>query len=233
MQTEIWKTINSHYEKARNCLWAPTNAYEWHRDEDSGMYHLWNAYYLAVMEAEKEQLLYARVLMMMNDELYNVHIYDRFHKYIKPAKVAYEAAMIEGSKKPSTKELEKVNHLYNSLEYVLKKTDNSLEQSVDAYSQIDGLNEVENFCFHDSKVIRFEHTENIAQLTLDYYGLAVTFEFIGLVELEINGDPTCCWINDFYCYRQFGNSNICKFDIGSYRITCEKIRVISVEQKYD
>ena len=61
-------------------------------------------------------------------------------------------------------------------------------------------------------------------------GLVVTFEFEGLVDIEVNGDPTTNWINDFYCYPAFHNKDLLKFDIGYYRILCEKIKVIAVER---
>ena len=227
---DIWKAIAEDYDMAKQCLWCPKHACNWFRQEDKGRYHLWKAYYAATQAETKANLLYARVLMMMNDEQYNAWEHDRFRKYVAPAKEAYEAAIREVGKQPTAKEMEKVNFLYDSLQYVLKKTENTSEQVIEAYKLIEGLNDVQDFCFHDSKPIWFEHTSETARLKLDFDGLVVTFEFEGLVDIEVNGDPTTNWINDFYCYPAFHNKDLLKFDIGYYRILCEKIKVIAVER---
>ena len=113
-----------------------------------------------------------------------------------------------------TKEMEKVNFLYDSLKYVLKKIENTSEQVIEAYKHIEGLNDVQDFCFHDSKQIWFEHTSETAKLKLDFDGIVVTFGFDGIIDIEVNGDPTMNWINDFYCYPAFHNKNVLHFDIG-------------------
>ena len=100
---DIWNSIANDYEEAKKCLWCPKNSGVWYRDEDKGMYHLWRAYFEAVQATTKDDLLYARVLMMMNDEQHNLHEYTRFHKYIAPAKEAYERAIQRGNNKLTKK----------------------------------------------------------------------------------------------------------------------------------
>ncbi|MDO4491815.1 MAG: hypothetical protein Q4B85_12180 [Lachnospiraceae bacterium] len=227
---DIWKTIAEDYEIAKQCLWCPKHPGGWIRQEDKGRYYLWKAYYAATQTEPKDYLLYARVLMMMNDEQHHAWEYDRFHKYIAPAKEAYAVAIHEGGKQPTAKEIEKVNFLFDSLQYVLKKTENTSEQVIDAYKLIEGLNDIQDFQFHDSKPIWFEHTSDRATLKLDFDGVVVTFSFEGLIDIEVNGDPTTNWINDFYCYPAFHNKDVLQFDIGYYRILCEKINVTDVER---
>ena len=231
MYSELWQKIADNYRTAKDCLWCPRHAGVWMRQDDKGRYHLWQAYYEAMTSEKKEDpLLYARILMMMSHENYNYSDYDRFHKFIAPAKDAYEDARASGQT-VSDKELEEVNRYYDSLRYVLKKTENTKEQITDAYSCVEGLNDIEEFCFHDSKPVHFEHQDNRALLKLDYDGLCVTFEFTGLMDVQVDGDPTCNWINDFYCYPLFWNPKYYYFDVGYYRITCEHIKVIEVTQE--
>ncbi|MCQ2439202.1 MAG: hypothetical protein MJ074_05540 [Oscillospiraceae bacterium] len=221
----LWKRIVDNYQIAKQCLWCPKNASGWHRQEDKGRYHLWQAYYEAkTAEHIIDNLLYARILMMMSHEHFNVSDYDRFHKYIAPAREAYSKAVATGQT-VTEQELKAVNLSFESLQYTLKKTENTREQSMAAYACVDGLNDIKDFCFHDSKPVYFEHQDNRALLKLDYDGICVTFEFTDLLEFEANGDPTCNWINDFYCYPLFHNPEYYFFDVGYYRITCKQIRV--------
>ena len=227
MDTGIWKTISDEYKAAKKCLWCPKHSGNWWRDDDGGMYHLWRAYHLATAAEEKDSLLYARILMMMNDEIHNVYSHTRFHKYVEPAMAFYNKA-IEAGDKPCEKELEKARFYYNSLKYELEMTAETSEQYEKSYSMIPGLNEIEDFQFHDSKPLHFEHDSTSAKLVLKYDSVTVTFAFEGLVEIEVNGDPTVNWINDFYCYRAFHNDKLLKFDIGYYRILCENINIVKV-----
>ena len=95
MNFSKWLEIESDYEAAKACLWRPREAGEWHRVYAKGHFHLWKAYYAATQEEEKQDLLYARILMMMADEdredRFNNYI--RCHRYIAPAKHAYERAI--------------------------------------------------------------------------------------------------------------------------------------------
>ena len=75
MNVELWSEISDEYNAAKKCLWCPEHATEWLRDDDEGMYRLWRAYHLAANAEEKNDLLYARVLMMMSDEQHNIHSY--------------------------------------------------------------------------------------------------------------------------------------------------------------
>ena len=231
MYSELWEKIAADYKTAKDCLWCPRHSDGWMRQEDKGRCHLWQAYYAAKTSEEKEDpLLYARILMMMSHENYNYSDYDRFHKFIGPAKEAYEDAMASGQH-VSDKELEEVNRLFNNLQYVLKKTENTTEQIMEAYALVKGLDKIPEFGFHDSKPVHFEYQDDRALLKLDHYGVCVTLEFTGLTDVQVDGDPTCNWINDFYCYPLFWNPKYYYFDVGYYRITCEHIRVIEVTRE--
>ena len=43
-----WKIITEHYNNAVEVLWCPEKASNWRRDEITGYYNMWNAYYLAM-----------------------------------------------------------------------------------------------------------------------------------------------------------------------------------------
>ena len=227
----IWNNIAVDYAEAKQCLRGPKQGRIWHREEDKGMYHLWKAYFEAVQAAKKEDLLYARILMLMNDEQHSIWDYDRFHKYVALAKQAYDRAIQNEGEKPTDKEIEKVNFCYENLQYILKKTENTEEQEIEACKLIEGLEDVQDFQFHDSKPISFEHTSEKATLKLYFEGVLVTFLFEGLIDIEVQGDPTTNWIDDFYCYPAFYSKDVIQFDIDYYKILCKKIKVISVERK--
>ena len=225
MDLKVWEQISKDYEVAKICLWCPDKIKNWHRDEDKGFYHMWKAYYSALTQEEKELLVYARILVMMaHERRFSINNYDCFHKYIEPAMQAYNDAINLGENIPE-QELESIKRDFESLEYELKKE----EEYEEAYALIEGLNEIENFGFHDSKPVYFEHNEKDAYLDLDYDNNIVRFNFIGVYEIEINGDPTCNYINDFFCYRWWYNKEILYFDIGYYRIKCSKIVAIKKE----
>ena len=230
MNIEQWKQISDDYNIAKQCLWCPKRESGWHREEGKGNYHLWKAYYAASNSAEKDNLIYARILMMMYYERNKFEFsYDCFHKYIAPAKEAYNKAIANGYQ-PYDKEIEKVDYYYESLKYEIEKTSNDSKQIEEAYKCIDGFEKISDFCFHDSKPIHFEHNRDTALLKLDYDGMVVSFLFTGLYDLEVNGDPTTNWISDFYCYPAFHNKKLLRFDVGYYRILCEKISIASVEK---
>lgn len=227
MDTELWKQISDCYNIAKQCLWGSENASNWRREDDKGMYHLWKAYYDATNTADKDYLLYARILMMMYQERRSAeYSYTCFHKYVSPAKDAYEKAIAIGDN-PSDKEMETVRRYYESLKYELEKTSDDSNQIEEAYRCIDGLQNIPDFCFHDSKPIYFEHDKDTALLKLDYDGMTISLKFTGLFDVEVNGDPTTNWISEFYCYPDFYNKALLHFDIGYYRILCEKISVVS------
>ena len=68
-------------------------------------------------------------------------------------------------------------------------------------------------------------------MKLYFEGVLVTFLFEGLIDIEVQGDPTTNWIDDFYCYPAFYSKDVIQFDIDYYKILCKKIKVISVERK--
>ena len=220
--TEKWDDIKFHYYKAKECLWCPKRSNGWYRRYDEGFFHLWQAYYLSKCEDDKKELLYARILMMMNHEMHSVSNYEKFHKFVAPAKDAYEKAKLNGGK-VWEQEYKNICSTYESLKYELLKTKNDKEIIDEAYSLIEGLKDITDFQFHDSKPIYFEHDKNSAVLILEFHELKVRLQFEGVIDLNISGDPSCNWIMDFYCYRGFYNPKTIIFDVGFYKILCEKI----------
>lgn len=225
----FWLNVRTNYELAKKYLWCPKHANEWHRDEVNGMYHLWTAYNIAVTSTLKENLTYARVLVMMSDEQHNVDSYTRFHQYIAPAMEAYDRAKAAG-KFPTEKEYAKAKRSYDALKYKLDKTSGTEEQYEAAYALIEGMDAVPDFCFHDSKPVYFEQTADRAILKLQFHEITVTLEFSEIVDFTAEGDPLTNWINDFYCYPSFHNPELIRFDVGYYRIDCKAIRVIDVQR---
>ena len=221
MNHSRWLEIKEDYEAAKLCLWCPKEAIPWKINEERGYYHLWKAYYAAQQEDEKQDLLYARILIMMADEDRRNRFdnYTRFHRYIAPAKEAYERA-IKNNDEFSDKEYEKLIRTYDYLKYMLDMEDGSEE----AYSMISGLNEIEEpFCFHDAKPKRFEHIGDNAELDIEYHDTTVRLKFSGIFDIRIETDPISDYIGEFYCYRNFDILERIVFDIGFYTIVCEKI----------
>jgi len=221
-----WNEIKQHYDNARECLWNSPKKSVWHREEDKGMFHLWTAYYYAKTSEEKDSLLYTRILWMMSCENYQLSEYDKYHNYLVPAKEINNKLIADGKDSLSEKELSMLENQLKWIGYRLKKMDNSQEEYEAAYNLIDGLRK--DFNFHDGKVVQFEHSENTALMKIqDGNGDEIlTFEFKGLYDINISVDPVADWIFDFYCYRLSEESNRIIFDIGLYKIMCEKIRVL-------
>jgi len=220
MNHSKWLEIKDDYETAKFCLWCPKNVVTWKRNEELGYYHLWKAYYSAQQEEEKQNLLYARILIMMADEdsKHRFDNYTRFHRYIAPAKEAYERAIKNNEITPD-KEYNELIKKYNYLKYMLALEDGSEE----SYSLIAGLNDIEDFCFHDAKPKRFVLNGDGAELVIEYYDLAVRLIFKGIFDIQISTDPICDYINEFYCYKHFVIPERIVFDIGFYKIVCEEI----------
>ena len=98
-------------------------------------------------------------------------------------------------------------------------------ESDESYNNIKGLNEITNFSFGDSRVIKFEYKEKEVFLdVLTSKDCLVQFHFINVYEIKINLDDTYNdWIYDFYCYQEYGYDGILCFDIGIYKIKCKEI----------
>ena len=222
MNISKWLEIKSDYEIAKACLWCPRDAGEWHRDDTKGHFHLWKAYYTATQEEEKQNLLYARILIMMSEEDYENRFnnYNCFHRYISPAKEAYKKA-IENNEIAPEKEYDELIGKYNYLKYVLALEDGSEE----SYSMIHGLDKVEGFCFHDAKAKRFEVEVDKAELDIEHCGVVIRLIFKGVFDIQMNTDPVCDYINEFYCYKNFDIQERIVFDIGFYKIVCKEITV--------
>ena len=221
-----WKEILESYNKAWTFLKGPRGVTEWSRDEENGRYHLWCAYHKAQLMKEKDPLLYARILSLMASEAgIQYSDYTIFNKYIKESYKYYKIAN-ETNEKPTEKEFERIEYLYNYNKHEIESTNKDYEEQV---KNIIGYEKLDNFNFHDSKVIWYEHSEKYARIKLDYNNMVVTFYFEEIIEIKINTEPYSDWVFDFYCYRPYHNKELVIFDIGLYKIMCKKILVEKIE----
>ena len=225
--TDEWAKIQSDYDKAKAALWCPEDTDYWHREEETGRYHMWRAYHQASAATEKDSLLFARILSMMADENRTVYSdYERYHKFVRPAVEAYDKA-IEAGQHPTDKELKQIRFSAESLAYVLECEELPCEEQV---KRIRGFERLADFEFHDSKPTWFEYSGQTVKLKLEFYETSATFLFEGVKEIVVNNDPVADWVMDFCCYPCFYNKDLLIFDIGSHRITCAKISVEAVEK---
>jgi hypothetical protein len=128
---------------------------------------------------------------------------------------------------PTDKELEKIQHSADFLAYVLECKDAPYEEQIQL---INGYEKLNDFGFHDSKPVWFEHTEQNARLKLKYDGITAVFLFEGIEYVYIDSDPLTNWIGDFYCYRYFHDRELIMFDVGFYKIVCSTISVENIER---
>ena len=223
-----WNEIKSEYNKAKDALWCPEEAQTWHRDEETGHYYMLSAYNKARQAEPKDYLLYARVLAMMADEhRFMVTDYDLYHKYVMPAIDSYALAE-EAGQHPTDKELDKIHLLADFLKYKLDREDAPYEEQI---KWIHGYEKLDDFGFHDSKPVWFEHAEESARLKLKYGNTAVMFLFDGITDIHVDCDPVASWIEEFYCYPSFHNKELFVFDAGYYKITCTSISVENIEKE--
>ena len=231
MKDGNWPEIIDHYKKARDCFWCPEGVHTWHRDDENGYYHLWTAYHMAQKSEEKDHLWYARILYMMANELRcKFHVYTLFRRYAEPMMKEFALAEQAGTP-PAEKELAAATSIYSWMSYDVEchsYETNSIEKS---FQLIENSELLENFYYTDSVPILFQHTQTSAILKLKNDQMVATLEFTGLYEIHVDCDPSCNWIEDFFCYPvRKGDSRQIVFDIDFYRITCEHIKVISVEK---
>ena len=221
-----WKTILEDYNKAKEALWGSQKSGYWSREEDTGLYHLWKAYYHAISSSEKEPLLYARILCMMAGESRDYYSeYDKYHKYIKPALDSYNMAIKMGLN-PTEKELEQIRCSEALMSYNLKCREKPYEDHI---SLIEGYELLDEFEFHDSKPVMFSHTEDAARLILKYGDLYVTFLFEDVIDIYAAGDPITNYIMDFYCYPAYNDNKLLIFDVDFYRILCRSVKVEEIK----
>lgn len=222
-----WQEILSDYDNAKKALWGSQETKNWHQDKEIGHYYMWSAYYKACKTEPKDYLLFARILAMIADEhRFSMYDYKLYHKFAKPSVEAYTRAE-EVGQHPTEKELEKIHFLADSLAYKLESENVPYEEQI---KLISGYEQLDNFGFHDSKPVWFEHTEQNARLKLQYDGTTVTFLFDGIFDIHVDVDPVTNWILDFYCYRCFHNKELFTFDVGYYKIICSSISVEKIEK---
>ena len=163
--------------------------------------------------------------MMADESRSSTFDYERYHKFVKPSMEAYELA-INAGQKPAKKELEKIRYWSDLLSYELNCKQAPYDEQI---KYIKGYEQLNDFQFHDSKPVWFEHTEEIARLKLRYDDITVTFLFEGIGDIHIVTDPLTDWVYDFYCYPCFHNEESLQFDIGFYKIACSSISVEKIE----
>lgn len=230
MNNDNWNEIKKDYDTAYSCLCCPKDCDFWHRENDKGLYHLWKAYYNSQNTDSKDNLTYARILMLMNHETQmQVTEYDRLKKFIEPAHEAFVNATKTGNP-PTAKEMEYATDLFNSMSYTINKetfTHKNYEQSLSIIENHELLSEYD-FGFYDSKPVYFEHTDKHAILKLRYDEITCTLRFDELYEISVHTDPVVDWIGDFCCYQLFHDKTTICFDIGIYKIICKKIAVTDI-----
>lgn len=232
MNTEHWEQIIADYKTAWNCLVCPKHCNEWHREETKGLFYLLKAYLAATEELEKDHLWYARILKQMAyPGHFNLSDYDRFHKYIEPAIAEYD--LVENPEKYE-KEIGMARQEYEMLK---AQNDFKADEGEESYKRY--LSLIENselfyekdVWFHDGKVIYFKQEDETATLKYEYDTKIVTLEFEGILDIHLYYD-TDEYIFDFYCYPVFPDRTDTKvFDIGSHKITCKKIKLVSIEEQ--
>ena len=227
-----WKLIKKHYQNAVDCLWCPVGYMgDWSRDEDNGYFYLWSAYHMAQGASDPvEHLIYARILAMMADEI-RCSYYDTYYKYLLPSSQQYRLA-IDAGDRPTDKELEKNQFLLRSFEHKVKSLSDSEEAIAHSYELIEGSEQIEGFGFHDSHILHFEHDLNSAEMVLEYdtHDIVFTLKFQNIYSIESCLDPAGDWIDEFHCYTDSCRPEVICFDIGIYRIYCEKIIVEDVSR---
>ena len=228
MEKEIeefsWDSVKEHFEIAKSCLYCSDRKAIWHQEKEKGICHLLQAYYQAINLEPKDELLFARLLMSM---YYNYEVgteEGRVYRYVIPAYKHFLAAMESDGEKPSKKELYRAKIKYLEHEYISKQcSDNEA-----LIKNIVNFDKLQNFYFHDSEPIYFEHDDNNAVLKLRYFDdvhwQVVTFRFSDVDEVVMRVSPQLSWIDRCYCYKLYNNPAYC-FDIGNYKITCGKITI--------
>ncbi len=224
-----WKIITEHYNNAVEALWCPEKASNWRRDEITGYYNMWNAYYLAMNADTKDELTYARILMMVADSrCFTDSPYEKYTRFYQPALEAYNKAK-ENGQQPTEKEYDKCVRYTSESKYEMECEQAPFEEQI---KQISGYELLDNFGVFDGRPILFEHGLDTAKIKIDYYGKIATFLFEDVYEITFRTfDPTTDWISEFCCYRDFYIKDRLIFDIGSHRIVCTKISVESIEKE--
>lgn len=215
------------YNKAKEALWGSNGDVDWYRDEEIGHYYMWSAYYKVCKSEPKDYLLFARILSMMAYEQHTaVPDYDRYYKYVKPSVEAYALAEKAGQH-PTEKEVNSIRLSADLLEHEINSENAPYEEQI---KFINGYEQLDDFGFHDSKVLWFEHTERTARLKLKYRNIVVTFLFEGVDSIQVYCDPVMDWIEDFYCYPCFQDKERYTFDVEYYKIICSSISVEKIER---
>lgn len=223
-----WKEIISDYCKARKCFWGPRHGGGWYRNEEDGYYYLWKAYHEAKAAEEKDPLWYGRILYLMASEhRYKFSNLEILKKFAAPAVEQFHLCTPE-SGLPTEKELECAEDLYSWLKYEDENQEGALYP--EQIKLIEGHEMLNDFWFHDSKPIRFEHDEKNAKLWLDYCGTIAELQFEDVCEIDVKIDPTCTWIFEFYLYRDCYRHDLLTFNIDYYRIKSKKVKVLSVSK---
>lgn len=229
MNIETWKQISKDYELAKKYLYCPKGVDTWHREEAKGTYFLLKAYLTAKEEEKKDCLLYARILMTMYWENRFDKTYYLFAEFIEPAFNFYNKAL-ETDDKPSEKELKFAKKLYDETIYEREQYNKGDEGII---ALIEGLNEIPEFCFHDSEVLSISVEEDNITLILDYEGsILVEFKFHEYSIFDCNVSIHNQYVCDYYCLRDFSRPTILLFSLDcGIIIECHKISAKRIYKK--
>lgn len=228
LDEKLWGEIKEHYRIARECFDNVNKKNIWHRNDNLGYYHLWQAYYLGLNQEEKLDILFARILMLMHHEVSERGTISHYNDFIVPAKSLYDKHIDLIGTAFTQKEYDQVKFYVDEHDYYESENSEYADaKGSKAYSYIEGINNVKDyFQFYDAWITYFEHNKEYAIMKFDYCGNVVTLRFDGIQDISIHADPIGNYVYDFYCYKASPRTNYILFDLGSYHILCESIKVV-------
>ena len=214
----LWKKIEKDFKIAKKNLTCPKNVSYWVRNENIGLYYLLKAYNAAIKTDKKNNLIFARILMLMAKEK-NLSDYEKYHKFILPSFKAYKQAM-KDNMHPTNEDLALIIEMHDAYKKILDGWDEGEKQ---ACSIIKGLEEIDGFQFYDAKLGKFEYDNRTAKLEIIFEETIVQLNFEGVEDYSANIATCGEYIENiaFHCGLKY--PYVINFDIGYYSICCESI----------
>lgn len=232
MNTYAWNEIIDDYKNAKDRLWYKKGNSMLQPADGDAHYYLWSAYYKAQRAESVNHLWLGRILYLIADKYrFKFSDYDILNKYAEPAFHEFEKAMASNEEHPFDKEFESARQLYKHLKYHEDNQKDCLEKYAQIINCLEGDPLPEHFDFYDSQPQSFETHGNKATLSFEHDNSLIILHFDDVYEININTDPVTDFIQEFYCYPDFGRNNLILFDIGFYKILCAHIRVQVVTTK--
>lgn len=248
MASDAWKVIKENYNKALQCLVPPDESLArdksggkiaewqdaksgsyWQRDEIHGLQYLLCAYNEAVVQEEKNHLVFARILMLMFRDYRGVSEYEQLKMFVAPAVEEYELAVKEDGGLHIKNELNFARDIYDYIKNGVDHRSGTQETYEKALKMIDGWNDsiAEKLWFHDAyiedfHIVRKGYNNASADMILSQEGNKFVLHFENVVNLESDVDLGQNYIFDMYCFRQ---GDYVVFDIGLFTILCNKVSV--------